>query len=167
MERLTHIDNKGWYVDDQSVAYDEKRRGKEVDRLSAYEDTGLEPEEVRIQYDILRRYSEAADGIGLKRIRELARAEKEGRLVVLPCKVGDLLYEVDLPEYGVITCKVLSIMYYKGPRFHVPGNEIVSSVDVEVEVVEGHGKGGSYTFELRDFGKAVFLTRQEAEEALG
>lgn len=38
MERLTHIDNSGWYVDGQSVPYDEKRRGKEIDRLATYED---------------------------------------------------------------------------------------------------------------------------------
>ena len=106
------------------------------------------------------------DAMPLERAQELAQAEKDGRLVVLPCKVGDLLYEVDLPEYGVITCKVLSIMYYKGPMFHVPGNEVVSSVDVEVEVIEGHGKGSSYNFEIGDFGKTVFLTRQEAEETL-
>ena len=102
----------------------------------------------------------------LDHLRGLHQAEKDGRLVVPPCKVGDLLYEVDLPEYGVITCKALSIMYYKGPMFHVPGNEVVSSVDVEVEVIEGHGKGSSYNFEIGDFGKTVFLTRREAEEAL-
>lgn len=47
MERLTHIDNKGWYIDDQSVAFDERRRGKEINRLAEYEDTGLTPDEIK------------------------------------------------------------------------------------------------------------------------
>lgn len=46
MERLTHIDSKGWYINDQSIAYDERRRGKEIDLLAAYEDTGLTPKEI-------------------------------------------------------------------------------------------------------------------------
>lgn len=40
---------------------------KAFDRLAAYEETGLEPE-------------------------ELAQAEKEGRLVVLPCEIGSPVY---------------------------------------------------------------------------
>lgn len=38
MDRLTKKDKFGWYVDDQSVPYDEKRRGIEIDRLAAFED---------------------------------------------------------------------------------------------------------------------------------
>ncbi|MBR1810768.1 MAG: hypothetical protein IJ766_03835 [Clostridia bacterium] len=41
-----------------------------IDRLAAYEDTGLEPAEVA----------------------ELAKAKADGRLVALPCKVGDIVY---------------------------------------------------------------------------
>lgn len=100
------------------------------------------------------------------RLQEIAQSEKDGRLEVLPCKVGDILYEVDLPEYGVITCKAVSISHYSGPMFHVPGNEAVKSLTVEVEVIEGHGKGSSYNFEIDEFGKTIFLTRQAAEEAL-
>ena len=66
-------------------------------RLKAYEDTGLTPEEVLPK--------DKADEIALKlmrladlerlcnytRLRELAEADKDGRCVVLPCKV----YETD------------------------------------------------------------------------
>jgi len=48
MERLTKKDKSGWYIDDPSVAYDGRRRGTSVDRLAAYEETGLEPEEVEM-----------------------------------------------------------------------------------------------------------------------
>lgn len=106
------------------------------------------------------------DAMPLERARELAQAEKDGRLMVLPCKVGDMLYEVDLPEYGVITCKVLHIDAYNGPMAYAPGGPMVSAISIGVEVVEGHGKGSSYAFETPDFGKLVFLTREEAEAAL-
>lgn len=67
-------------------------------RLKAYEDTGLTPEEILPK--------DKADEIALKlmrladleslcnytRLRELAEADKDGRVVVLPCKVGDTVY---------------------------------------------------------------------------
>lgn len=80
------------------------------ERLKAYENTGLEPEEVLPK--------DKADEIALKLmrladlesicsytcLRELMEADKDGRLVVLPCKVGDTVYWV---HGAVITeCKV-------------------------------------------------------------
>jgi hypothetical protein len=46
--------------------------GKAIDRLAAYEDTGLTPEETE----------------------DIAKAKADGRLVVLPCKVGDTVWLV-------------------------------------------------------------------------
>ena len=65
---------------------------KAVDRLAAYEETGLEPEEVRrcLEFEdiCLDEY------IRHERLHELAQADREGAGVrVLPCKVGDKLYE--------------------------------------------------------------------------
>lgn len=59
-----------------------------TERLAAYEDTGLEPEQV------LELKSFTQGGIhkiedGWKHVQELLQAEQAGRLVVLPCKVGD------------------------------------------------------------------------------
>jgi hypothetical protein len=140
-------------------------------RLAAYEATGLEPEqcakyaqaEKEGRYILLKEPGTA----GIHRLEEIARADIEGRLVVLPCKVGDTIYEIDLPEYGVIVCKVIWIDYYIGPAAHVQGNEMVAAVSVSVEVIDGHGKGSCYAFEQSDFGKTVFLTREDAEKALG
>lgn len=115
---------------------------------------------------LLNRLAAYEDAMSLERVQELAQAEKEGRLVVLPCKVGDFLYEVDIPKYGVITCKVFEIHTYFGPLGHAKGNPMVSTAVVSVEVVDGHGKGSGYTFETPDFGENVFLTREEAEAAL-
>ena len=73
--------------------------GPMVDRLAAYEDTGLEPEEIERIVDAYGRghtlRTESAERLEIvreiktDRLRELAKAEKDGRLEVLPCKVGD------------------------------------------------------------------------------
>lgn len=58
-----------------------------IDRLAAYEDTGLEPGEIeRIKQDVeegclkstARRY-----GIDVSRLRELAQADREGRIEII------------------------------------------------------------------------------------
>lgn len=87
-------------------------------------------------------------------------AEEQGRLVVLPCNVGDKLYEIDMKEYGVIVCEAL--------WYTVGKNKYTGETDwsVNVHVVEGHGKGSGYYFTPNDFGKTVFLSRAEAEAAL-
>lgn len=131
-------------------------------RLAAYEDTGLTPDEV----EGIKALATLGIMSDVKRAIAIMDAEREGRLVVLPCKVGDFLYEIDLPEYGVIKCKVLSVDYYNGPLAHVPNNEMVELWSVGVEVVEGHGTGSCYAFEQTDFGKTVFLQREDAEKAL-
>lgn len=161
MERLTEWSYlAGVMVGDLKAGVDDR---KAFDRLAAYEDTGLEPEEIyRERFLIAAR----KDPEKLARLRELADADMDGRLVVLPCKVGDFLYEVDIPKYGVITCKVSEIHTYFGPLGHAKGNPMVSTAAVSVEVVDGHGKGSGYTFETPDFGKNVFLTREEAEAEL-
>ena len=68
-------------------------------RLAAYEDTGLEPGEIERIVDAYGRghtlRTESAERLEIvreiktDRLRELAKAEKDGRLEVLPCKVGD------------------------------------------------------------------------------
>lgn len=40
----------------------------------------------------LAAYEDAAFGVAAERLRELAEADKEGRVVVLPCKMGDTVY---------------------------------------------------------------------------
>ena len=61
------------------------------DRLAAYEDTGLTPEEIKAPFTENTMINLAAQALGVEpsRLRELAEADKDGRLVVLPCKVGE------------------------------------------------------------------------------
>ena len=52
------------------------------EKLKAYEDTGLTPEEVN---DVMAKAKlVSAFGVAAERLRELAEADKAGRLVVLP-----------------------------------------------------------------------------------
>ena len=52
------------------------------EKLKAYENTGLTPEEVN---DVMAKAKLAsAFGVAAERLRELAKADKDGRLVVLP-----------------------------------------------------------------------------------
>lgn len=64
-----------------------------IDRLAAYEDTGLEPQEVTAAKHALMGKTLAEikefEGIPLDRLRELAEAERDGRARVLPCKPGE------------------------------------------------------------------------------
>lgn len=130
------------------------------DGLKQYEDTGLTPEEAREACDLVARLNAAAKPLGDH------PSGTKNHLLVKPCEVGDLLYEIDAPEYGVITCKVISMTYYSGPVGHVSGGEAVSDWAVEVVVVAGHGRGSSYNFEGDDFGNTVFLTLEAAQEKI-
>ena len=73
-----------------------------VDRLCDYEDTGLDPEEVltgkelaeiACAMNLLKEYQSLGT---IEHMRDLAQAEKDGRLVVLPC--GD---DVELIKNGL------------------------------------------------------------------
>lgn len=75
---------------------DTEYSGKETVRLAAYEETGLEPEAV--EHLKLASMGKAIaeikefEGVPIDRLRKLAQAEKEGRLVVLPCEIGSPVY---------------------------------------------------------------------------
>lgn len=63
-------------------------------RLKAYEDTGWTPEMLRKMGENaghLWDFAQAAENMTVGRLKELAEADKDGRVVVLPCKV----YETD------------------------------------------------------------------------
>ena len=68
-----------------------------ADRLAAYDDTGREPEEVTalgklFDYALKESKTLTEQLTLLHHIRELAEADKDERVVVLPCKVGDTVW---------------------------------------------------------------------------
>ncbi len=88
----------------------------------------------------------------VEKLAEYENAEEEGRLVVLPCKVGDVLYKPTrsfVSEYKVRFIEVSSC----------------NCLFLHTSVVKGINDSGE-TFKEDDIGKTVFLTKEEAEKAL-
>ena len=97
MERLTFEGNFCEIARCKEVKcpYDTNCSQKRVwERLKAYEDTGMTPKEVTalgelFDYALKESKTLTEQLTLLKHIRELAEADKDGRCVVLPCKVGE------------------------------------------------------------------------------
>ena len=74
MERLTYFDGGKWRLKIGDTEYS----GEAVDRLAAYEETGLEPEQIRTVLDDAAREFAEYDAMAPKeRLRELAQADRE------------------------------------------------------------------------------------------
>ena len=135
MEKLTeYVDGKYIRIKGTKSLYPKNERdgaplSNAIARLSAYEDTGLEPE-------------------------ELAQAEKEGRLVVLPCEVGDTVYRV-----GASICKWREIdhcdEYCDGWQYRDCWEGTRAVLEEKFSLCD-----------LESIEKTVFLTREAAEAAL-
>lgn len=121
--------------------------GEHADRLAAYEDTGLEPEEIELLAKQRDLYVDACGELPLKRIRELTQADREGRCVVLPCKKGDVVWRIvhdATPHITKDRCTDITLV----------------GGDVWVRLI-GDMKMGAW-----NFGRLLFTTRAEADEAL-
>lgn len=92
---------------------------KIVNLLGAYEDTGLTPAEIRsmrMDMAIIRTLFQDAE---VERLKELAESDKEGRVVVLPCKVGDTVYMISRRLNGrhKIEERVFSLAYFDPAKY--------------------------------------------------
>ena len=97
MERLTYWCDNGhgdgkWFVAIDAEGGEDY--GPHVDRLAAYEETGLEPEDFKQTFseDTILKLAGQALGITPDRLRELKQADDEGRCVVLPFKPPRWVY---------------------------------------------------------------------------
>lgn len=148
MERLTEHWGEGhldiWVKDHDYVSA--------AHRLAAYEDTGLTPEEVHSMQGEWSAMMAALNSIGggYTRLRELAEADKDGRVVVPPCKVGDVVY-------GFHGEKTILPMVAKW---------IETNTDGWCIAVQYTPMAPRF-YRFSDFGKTVFLTREEAKKVLG
>ena len=88
MERLTYRDKDGFPMMKKRGGF--KQGG--VERLAAYEDTHMMPSDVTSMRMDMAIIAALFNGVDVDRMKELAEADKDGRLVVLPCKVGDTVY---------------------------------------------------------------------------
>ena len=85
------------------------------ERLAAYEDTGLTPEEIKapLTEDAMINLAAQALGVEPGRLRELAEADKDGRVIILPCKV----YETDGARVYEHTVREVIYETAGGPAF--------------------------------------------------
>lgn len=90
MEQLTYFDGGKWRLKIGDTEYS----GEVADRLSAYEETGLEPEDFKQTFseDTILKLAGQALGITPDRLRELKQADDEGRCMVLPFKPPRWVY---------------------------------------------------------------------------
>lgn len=158
MERLTyrlleyHSDEPNGYY---AVKYaDTDYEAQDViNRLADYEDRNLIPEEIdKLKYEWAAATA-LIMGYSVPRLQELAKADKDERVVVLPCKVGDMLYETT----GRGTISVYKVKAIRVELF---------SLFVEWDIVEGFVWQYLNGINAKEIGKTVFLTREEAEAAL-
>ena len=123
-------------------------------RLADYEDTRLTPGEVRSLWGEWTAMMRVLNSIGsYDRLRELDKADKDGRPVVLPCKAGDTVYEVTsrktISEYRVKAIRVELFCTF-----------------IEWDIVAGFVDKSIFGVPVDEIGKTVFLTREEAKKAL-
>lgn len=148
-----HIDDQDMYC---SALY---CRNRLKDRVAEYEDTGLEPQEILSATDMakvacalheLNKYKELGD---LDRLRELVEADRDGRCVVLPCKLHDKVFFI---ENGCVNeTEVDSFHNWTSGRW---------KISTHTDRMVDHWKG--YEIDFSGIGKTVFLTSEEAERAL-
>ena len=117
-------------------------------QLADYEDTGLTPEGVK-DLQFRARTAELQAGASLHHVIDLVQAERGGRLLILPCKVGATVYILQDDE--VYEATVWNIESYR----KISGN---------LEVLFVCGTAG--TFSLEDWGKTVFADEEQALHAL-
>lgn len=91
-----------------------------VERLAAYEDTGLTPDEIKSMKDEHFSGLEMAKlHSALMELKKYQEADKDGRLVVLPCKVGDTVYMISWRLNGrhEIEERVFSLTYFDPAKY--------------------------------------------------
>ncbi len=134
-------------------------------RLAAYEDTGLEPEEIEIANKVIVSAFNLAAKSGtymlIERLQEIICAEAEGRLLVLPCKPMTTVYVIEHVDCYMDTeaCPMLD----ESGRCNGEG-EMPCPLHI-VEVVADIDSLAKWIV-LNAIGKTVFRTREEAEVAL-
>lgn len=126
-------------------------------RLRAYEDTGMTTEEVLSMSGEWCAMMSVLNsiGVGYDRLRELDAADKDGRVVVLPCKVGDTVWIVGAVR-KLYSAKVRT--FFCGNPSAVRGNDD----DGQTHMI----RTTECDIPMQKFGKTVFLSREEAERAM-
>lgn len=148
MERLTEYESIAGYAHAIPIVSD---MDAIMMRLATYEDTGLTPEQCENAKCIIES-AFSDDTSKAERIRELLKADKEGRLVVLPCKVGSTVYTEFCDK----------VVEKRIGQFHVNGYT-EPRLWADIDCVWASTQCVRWNLAI---GKTIFLTREEAEAAL-
>ena len=124
-----------------------------AERLAAYEETRLEPEDMKKAFneDTTLKLAGQILGVTPGRLRELAQAKKEGRLVVLPCSIGDPVF------MGTGRYKITGYEEDVCDGFYIGRDGVL-----QVKAQNYNGNHGTYGV----IGQTAELTREAAEAAL-
>ena len=125
-------------------------------RLKPYEDLGLEPWQADAAKNIVEMAFEDKPERA-ERIRDLMRADKEGRVIVLPCKVGDTVYMIE---------RIFDID--NGVCDEICARKVIGHGGNNLNKLWLIGSGGicNVSIFISEFGKTVFLSHEEAEKAM-
>ncbi len=157
MERLTQRLRTGEVL--MASEYEEKYTEQEwisvlQDRIAAYEDTHMMPSDVMSMRMDMAILTGLFDGIDVDRMREIVAAERDGRVVVLPYRIGATVY---------VLIQDSAIFYPETNGWYI-GKETIDAITQDGFYLGDPEEGD---FESNDeIGKTVFLTREEAEAAL-
>ena len=96
-------------------------------------------------------------GNAIRKLAKYEQAEDDGLLVRLPCKVGDTVYgNNSMADWYMRHYK----RHYKAKVIFIGIDGVTNFMNVEDD------SGRLLQFKFSDIGKIVFLTREEAEQAL-
>lgn len=117
----------------------------------------MEVEKNMFKWDVIRHLRDFAETYR-EQLKEYQQLEEQGRLIKLPCKVGDAVYAY-CGEFGILEYEVDSIVIdkhitYQCSAYSEPIRDCPSECLDEIEP------------DISDFGKTVFLTKSEAEAKL-
>ena len=162
MERLTFLNGDEIPCVRNDQCFEEQSEhycGPAIDRLAAYEDTHMMPPDVMHMRMDMAILTALFDGIDVDRMREIVAAERGGRVVVLPCKVGDTVWVTGRDSVP------------REMKLEAPDIRAVCTDEENLCMSTCNRKpDGFCAYRLRndgtDIGKTVFLTREEAEKAL-
>ena len=157
---VTYIGEENSYDTGQIAAELNAAARREIlERLAAYEDTGLSPQACVEAREIEAGLS--AEDYSIHRMVELMRADKDGRLAVLPCKDWlDIVFGEQVLFWGIDGNRAVEISVDDTDR-------ITWYNGWKSVTIKGFDEyGDDWEFDARDIGETVFLTREEAEKAL-
>lgn len=131
MERLTYRTELGVSID----------KNEDCPSCSICWKCNIPPRECKYISDVLEKLADYED------------LEEHGRLVKLPCKVGDVVYEINTDRNIVSALKIISTKIYS------------YAIYFDYQLIDGIYKN-IVSFSDIDIGKTVFLTQSAAEEKL-